>query len=117
MLSSAVPGAGAPVAGGGAVLLRLPLRAVPQVARRDEGQLPAGHLPGPARPHPLLHDQVATVRTEHWFQVSFRDRYVSKRQALKHRFPVAVTCTSKMRLKEVLRRENEGLKVYPVDRS
>jgi hypothetical protein len=69
MLSSAVPGAGAPAAGGGAVFLRLPLRAVSQAPRRDEGQLPAGHLPGPARPHPLLHDKVAAVRTEHWIQV------------------------------------------------
>ena len=55
---SAVFGAGAAVARGGPVLLRLAVRAVPQAAGRDEGQLPAGHLPGPARPHTLLHDQV-----------------------------------------------------------
>jgi hypothetical protein len=87
MLSSAVPGAGAAVEGGGSVLLRLPLRAVPQTAGRDEGQLPSGHLPGAARPHPLLHDKVAAVRTEHWIQVPFHDRYVSKRHALKQRCP------------------------------
>ncbi len=86
MLSSAVPGAGAAAAGGGSVLLRLPLRAVPQAAGRDEGQLPAGHLPGPARPHPLLHDKVP-ARTEHRIQAQVHDRYVSKRQALKQRCP------------------------------